>query len=190
MLTRQQRNGYHAAMRIAIDARLPYYVQGGIASYVRALMTRLPLQDSANDYLMLHARRPALLPVAPSARSMRCWTPAHHRLERLALAVELWPHRPHLLHSPDFICPLAAGWRSVITIHDLTFLIYPQFLTADSRRYYNHQISAMRARIASRCGPIFGASQMIVRSTKSMMPPCLATRLAAWARNWIAMFWP
>lgn len=129
-------------MRIAIDARLPYYVQGGIASYVRALMTRLPLQDSANDYLMLHARRAELLPVAPGARSMRCWTPAHHRLERMALAAELWPHRPQLLHSPDFICPLSAGWRSVITIHDLTFLIYPQFLTAESRRYYNNQITA------------------------------------------------
>lgn len=142
MLTRLQRNGYHAAMRIAIDARLPYYVQGGIASYVRALMTRLPLQDSANDYLMLHARRAELLPVAPGARSMRCWTPAHHRLERMALAAELWPHRPQLLHSPDFICPLSAGWRSVITIHDLTFLIYPKFLTAESRRYYNNQITA------------------------------------------------
>ncbi len=142
MLTRPQRNGYHAAMRIAIDARLPYYTQGGISSYVRALMTQLPVQDGANDYLMLHARRAALLPVAAGARSVRCWTPAHHRLERLALAVELWPYRPQLLHSPDFIGPLAAGWRSVITIHDLTFLIYPQFLTAESRRYYNQQITA------------------------------------------------
>ena len=129
-------------MRIAIDARLPYYTQGGISSYVRALMTQLPVQDSANDYLMLHARRAALLPVAAGTRSVRCWTPAHHRLERLALAVELWPYRPQLLHSPDFIGPLAAGWRSVITIHDLTFLIYPQFLTAESRRYYNQQITA------------------------------------------------
>ncbi|NJO83523.1 MAG: glycosyltransferase family 4 protein, partial [Blastochloris sp.] len=30
----------------------------------------------------------------------------------------------------------------VITVHDLNFLYYPQFLTADSRRYYNGQINA------------------------------------------------
>ncbi|HUX77785.1 MAG TPA: glycosyltransferase family 1 protein, partial [Anaerolineae bacterium] len=30
--------------------------------------------------------------------------------------------------------------RSVITVHDLNFLYYPQFLTAESHRYYNQQI--------------------------------------------------
>jgi glycosyltransferase involved in cell wall biosynthesis len=48
--------------------------------------------------------------------------------------------RLDVLHSPDFIPP-AFGYRhSVITVHDLNFLHYPQFLTAESRRYYNQQI--------------------------------------------------
>ncbi|PAV67340.1 hypothetical protein WR25_01718 [Diploscapter pachys] len=41
----------------------------------------------------------------------------------------------------------------------------------------------MRVRMASRCGPIFGASQISVRSTKSMRPPLSAIRVAACCRN-------
>src|SRR6185437_6840129 len=44
-------------------------------------------------------------------------------------------------------------------------------------------ISATRARMASRCGPIFGRSQMIVTSQWTIAPPLLRTRLAAWSRN-------
>jgi glycosyltransferase involved in cell wall biosynthesis len=71
---------------------------------------------------------------------VNCWTPAHHRLERLAMAVEILPSGLDLLHSPDFIPPLGGYRRSIITVHDLTFLLYPEFLTAESRRYYNDQI--------------------------------------------------
>jgi len=46
-----------------------------------------------------------------------------------------------LLHSPDFIPPAFGYRRSVITVHDLNFLYYPQFLTAESRRYYNGRIA-------------------------------------------------
>ena len=40
-------------------------------------------------------------------------------------------------------------------------------------------LEAMRARMASRCGPILGASQMMVRSTWSIRPPRAATRSRA-----------
>jgi glycosyltransferase involved in cell wall biosynthesis len=39
--------------------------------------------------------------------------------------------------------------RPVITVHDLTFLLYPQFLTPGSRHYYNKQIAwAVRHAVA------------------------------------------
>jgi glycosyltransferase involved in cell wall biosynthesis len=127
-------------MRLGIDARLTFYTRGGIAFYIRQLAATLPALDPANDYLIFHSRKAKeALPMPANARRADCWTPAHHRLERAALGLELLPRRLDLLHSPDFIPPLGP-FRSVITIHDLTFLRYPQFLTADSRRYYNDQI--------------------------------------------------
>ena len=46
-------------------------------------------------------------------------------------ALELARHRLDLLHSPDDP-PQGGARRQVITVHDLHFLHYPQFMTADS----------------------------------------------------------
>lgn len=130
-------------MRLALDARLTYYTGGGISNYIRHLAAELPALDPANEYIILLGRKERTPPAVPAnAQAVECWTPSHHRFERAALAVEVWRLRLDLLHSPDFIPPLGGRWRSVITVHDLTFLRYPAFLTPDSRRYYNGQIRA------------------------------------------------
>src|SRR3990172_7736178 len=130
-------------MRLLLDARLTHYTGGGISNYIRHLAAELPALDPANEYFILHSRKAReSLPMPANARRVNCWTPSHHRFERAALAAELWPLRLDLLHSPDFIPPFDGRWKSVITVHDLTFLHYPQFLTPDSRRYYNGQIRA------------------------------------------------
>ena len=139
--------------RIGIDARLAYYRQGGITQYVYHLIDELPRLDAESTYLILHSRKDRRdLAHAPNQRRVACWTPAHHRLERLALAAEVLPLRLDLLHSPDFIPPYGGRQRSVITIHDLTFLHYPEFLTAGSRRYYNAQIGAAAREVHRDCG--------------------------------------
>lgn len=128
------------AFRLGLDVRLAYYTGGGIARYIRHLAAELPALDPASQHIHFYRRGHAET-FSPDARRVDCWTPAHHRLERLALAVELAPHGLDLLHSPDFIPPLFGSRRSVITVHDLTFLLYPEFLTTESRRYYNNQIA-------------------------------------------------
>jgi glycosyltransferase involved in cell wall biosynthesis len=133
--------------RIGIDARLTYYRRGGISEYIETLIRELPALDGDHEYVILHSRKDRRSLVAgPHQRRAVCWTPAHHRIERLALAVEILPLQLDLLHSPDFIPPLGRWYKSVITIHDLTFLHYPDFLTPESRRYYNGQIRAAVAR--------------------------------------------
>jgi glycosyltransferase involved in cell wall biosynthesis len=126
-------------MRIGLDVRLTYYTSGGIAKYTRRLAARLPALDPAMQFVYLYRRGHAETLSAQAGR-VDCWTPAHHRLESLALSLETWPLRLDLLHSPDFIPPLFGSRRSVVTVHDLAFLLYPEFLTAESRRYYNGQI--------------------------------------------------
>lgn len=123
-------------MRIGIDARLTYYTRGGISNYIRQIVRHIPPLDPHNDYFILHSWKAK---ENLDAKRINCFTPAHHRLEQLALGVEMIPRRLDLLHSPDFIPPHGA-FKKVITIHDLAFLHYPQFLTLDSRRYYHDQI--------------------------------------------------
>ncbi len=142
--------------RIGIDARLVYYRQGGISQYTQHLIDEMAALDTHNDYVILHSRKDARnLAAGPNQRRAVCLTPAHHRLERLALAVELAPQRLDVLHSPDFIPPLNGRFKSVITIHDLAFLMYPDILTEESRRYYAGQIHAA----ARRADAILAVSQ-------------------------------
>ncbi len=130
-----------APMRIAIDARLTHYTSGGIARYIHNLVTHLPSLAPTHHFTVLQSRKqPTPLTTAPNSKRHGVWTPAHHKAERIALAAEVLTQRPHILHSPDFIAPLALGWKRIITIHDLAFLRYPEFMTAESRAYYNAQI--------------------------------------------------
>lgn len=134
-------------MRIGIDARLTHYRTGGIAAYTRHLIGALAALDPASEYRVIHHRRATeTLAPGPNFRRVDALTPSHHRLERWALAAELARLRLDVLHSPDFIPPAGGIGRRVITVHDLHFLHYPQFLTAGSRRTYNDQIRwAVRA---------------------------------------------
>jgi glycosyltransferase involved in cell wall biosynthesis len=127
---------------IGIDARLPYYRTGGISTYVVQLMHALSREMGDHQYWGLESRKLAVTNVPDGFQRARLWTPCHHRLERVALSVELARFRFDVFHSPDFIPPLRGAKKHVITVHDLTFLHYPQFLTEESRRYYNDQIEA------------------------------------------------
>lgn len=128
-------------MRVGIDARIIHYSRGGIRNYVVCLLDALAAIDSTTEYYVLHSRKDQAFPVAgPNFHSVACWTPPHHRWEKWAFAAELMRLGLDVFHSTDFIPP-AFGYKcSVITIHDLSFLHYAQFLTDESRRYYNRQI--------------------------------------------------
>jgi glycosyltransferase involved in cell wall biosynthesis len=130
-----------AHVRVALDARLVTYQRGGIGQYILHLIeafARLP-QGGGDEFIILRSRKERG-PLAPALPDVALWTPPHHRLEQLALPIELARLSFDVLHSPDFIPPWHGCFRRLITVHDLTFLYYPQFLTAESRRYYNDQI--------------------------------------------------
>lgn len=126
-------------IHIGIDSRLTYYRTGGTATYIRELVRALHALDDQNRYTIFRSRKDKS-PDTVGFHQAHLWTPSHHKWERLSLSVELLPHRLDVFHSPDFIPPQYGAHRHVITVHDLTFLHYPEYLTADSRRYYNDQI--------------------------------------------------
>lgn len=131
--------------RIALDARMCAYRQGGIAAYTRCLAVALAPELSArgHTFIVAHARRgQPVLPQKNAAVQPRLWTPPHHRFERRVLPVEFLRGRPAVVHSPDFV-PVAGPWRTVVTVHDLDFVRHPDRLTPDARRYYGQVAAAV-----------------------------------------------
>lgn len=126
-------------MHIGIDTRLTYYRTGGISTYMRRLVMALQNIDTENEYTIFKSRKSATT-ITDKFNTASLWTPSHHRIERIALSVELARFGLDVFHSPDFIPPWHGARKHVITVHDLTFLHYPQHLTSDARRYYNDQI--------------------------------------------------
>lgn len=126
-------------IHIGIDARLTYYRVGGTSTYIRYLLNALEAIDHHNAYTVLRSRKTDET-LVPRFAHASLWTPPHHRIERLALSVELARHRLDVLHSPDFIPPLRGAKRHIITVHDLAFLMWPEHMTDESRCYYNDQI--------------------------------------------------
>lgn len=133
-------------MRIGIDARLTYYTKDGISQYTLRLIQGLAELDQKEDFLILRDRRDLqTITDNHGFRRAGLWTPSHHRFEQWGLRFELPSLGLDLLHSPDFIPPFHRNCKSVITIHDLAFVLYPHFLTQDSARYYGQIDQAVKS---------------------------------------------
>ena len=128
-------------IKIGIDTRLTYYRDGGISTYIRRLIDALSEMQSQSHQITIFQSRKDPRRISDTFEHSQLWTPAHHTIERIALSIELAWRNLDVFHSPDFIPPYRAAKRHVITVHDLTFLHYPQYLTAESRKYYNQQIA-------------------------------------------------
>jgi glycosyltransferase involved in cell wall biosynthesis len=132
-------------MRIGIDARMVDYRQAGITQYTLQLMQALAQRNTEDEFILLSSRRRREPLVTREGFSQRrLLTPPHHTLEQFTLPLEISPLGLDVLHSPDFIPPFRRNCRSVITIHDLNFVLFPHFLTKSSARYYGQIDEAVR----------------------------------------------
>ncbi len=152
-------------MRIGIDARLVYYHNAGIGQYITRLVSALAEVDHEDEFLIFQSWRERTRLVNASNFKRRWFvTPSHNRFETTFLSVESFPHRLDVLHSPDFIPPSRLAFPSVITVHDLAFLLYPRFLTPKSARYYG-QVD----RAAQRANQIIAVSQSTKRDIVKLL---------------------
>lgn len=133
-------------MRIGIDARLVYYNRAGIGEYIVQLVHALANIETGGDkFVLLQSRKDKTNIIENHGFGRKSlWTPSHNRFEQAALGFEVSRIKLDLLHSPDFIPPFRRNCKSVITIHDLAFLLYPHFLTKESARYYGQIDQAWR----------------------------------------------
>ena len=133
-------------MRIGIDARLVAYQRGGISIYIHRLVEALSeIAPEQEEFTLLQSRRDSRpLIVKPAFQTHTLFTPPHHLWEQWTLPLELMGQPLDVLHSPDFIPPFRRRCPAVITVHDLSFQLFPETKTAESLRYYNQIDRAVR----------------------------------------------
>jgi glycosyltransferase involved in cell wall biosynthesis len=126
------------------------YRNAGISKYIRQLLSHLPLADPAGRYTIFTHNEMAGLdwlwsgPAAPLAhgrftvRRARLPTtspPVRILWEQSLLPLEAARAGAQVLHSPLNVVPLAAPCPTVVTIHDLTFLLFPDRFSRAKRTY-------------------------------------------------------
>ncbi len=128
-------------MRIGIDYTAAVRQGAGIGRYTRGLIRALAELDQQTPYVLFSAGRDADPRPWPSnfARRTVPLTDRHlailwQRL-RLPLAVEWLTGSLDLFHSPDFVLPPLRRARAVLTVHDLSFLRYPECFSPPLLRY-------------------------------------------------------
>jgi len=137
---------------VALNAQLlslsPTYRSAGISSYMDNLLRHLPAADAGMDYEVFTHERAWPAPAGMRVRYTR-W-PTHHPLaripwEQVVLPWWLYAGRHNLLHALAFVAPLAWRGPTVVTVFDLSFLLFPERF-----RVYNRLYLSMFTRLSAR----------------------------------------
>jgi glycosyltransferase involved in cell wall biosynthesis len=142
-------------MRIGIDYTAAARQRAGIGRYARELITALLALEDAHQYVMFaavgqlpragwqremdHVRAICNSPLAIRSVPLsddwvaRLW----HRL-RLPVPVETITGALDIFYSPDFVLPpTRRATRTLLTVHDFSFLVYPEHFQPRLVRYLN-----------------------------------------------------
>ncbi len=129
-------------MLIGIDAsRAAYRQRTGTENYSLFLIRALLKLDRENRYRLYFSQHPApgLLPATSNAHVQtmpfpRLWT-------HIRLSWEMATRAPDVLFVPAHVLPLVHPRRSVVTVHDLGYLYYPEAHTRWARYYLQRSTS-------------------------------------------------
>jgi len=143
-------------IRVGIDYTAAAWQGAGIGRYTRELVHTLIAQSDAYSYTLFFAGG-GIDPDSPYLADLHRLRDAHHNVRiapiplsprrltqlwqraRLPLPVETFTGPLDLVHAPDFVLPPTCA-RTILTIHDLSFLIYPQFAAQGMVRYLSSAV--------------------------------------------------
>ncbi len=106
---------------IALDARMISH--SGIGTYIRGLLSGFSPQQLREIVLL---GDPAKLQAYP-CRLVEAPEPVYGLREQVKMPRRLRGLSPDLLHVPHYNLPWAYSGRTVVTVHDLIHLLFPQF---------------------------------------------------------------
>lgn len=140
-------------MRFCVDVQAAVARPTGVGRYVQQLVGHLAPEMGTDELLgFCFDARGKALPTSDGIRRRRVrWCPG--RVARGMWKVFHWPPfevfsgRADLYHFPNFILPpLRKTSRAVVTVHDLSFLRYPEFAEARNLQYLCSSIRETVAR--------------------------------------------
>lgn len=143
-------------MRIGIDYTAGVNQGAGIGRYTRSLIKAVAALDRTSEYILFYAVKPDgasphlsdlhdLLRLHPNftAREAplpeRAMTIMWHRLH-IPWWVDQFLGRIDVFHSPDFVSAPQRRGRSIVTVHDLSFLTVPDCAEPSLRRYLRRAV--------------------------------------------------
>jgi glycosyltransferase involved in cell wall biosynthesis len=167
-------------MKVALDATPLLGPRTGVGHYVAGLaegLAELPGPEPEEVALVPFSWRgtgdlPRVAPAGPRLRHGRRRVPA--RLLQAAWArmafppVEWLAGRVDVFHATNFVAPPARRAAVVVTVHDLTYLRYPEMVTAASARYRDLVPRALR-RGAIVCTPTAAVADEVADAYR--LPP-------------------
>lgn len=132
-------------MRIGVDYTAAAHQGGGIGRYTRGMIKALTRLDGKNEYRLFVAGRGGPFGQAywPSNVRLRIVHLSQRNLTRiwqrlcLPLPVEVFTGPLDIFYSPDFVLPPVWRARTLLTVHDLSFVRYPQTVDPHLHRYLN-----------------------------------------------------
>ena len=129
-------------MRLVIDYTPAVHQAAGIGRHTRELVRALaPMASDASTTLLVFGRSDEPLPQPPAGMSYRVvpvpnrWLTIGWHRARLPLPVEVFAGSHDLYHASDFVLPPVRAARTLLTVHDLSFLTVPQCADASLRSY-------------------------------------------------------
>ena len=135
-------------MRIGIDYTAAVQQGGGIGRYTRNLIRALAALDRETRYTLFTAGRgddgQGPWPDNFCTRSVPFsdrWLNIFWQRLRLPVPVQVVTGPLDLFHSPDFVLPPTGRTPAILTIHDLSFLRFPQFFVPAFHRYLKGAVS-------------------------------------------------
>lgn len=158
-------------MRIGVDYTSALRQRAGIGRYTRGLLAAVTAIDPANSYTLAAPRDAAPLEAWAANVSVRrlpltdwALTIAWHRL-RLPLFIDLFTGPLDVFHSPDFVLPPVRQARTIVTVHDLSFLRFPEYAAKSLVAY----LSAVVPRSLQRADLILADSQWTKKDLVAML---------------------
>lgn len=132
------------------------YRGAGIHQYSSKLLAHLPQQAPGFTYRAFVMDRAYAPPAGVSAQRPR-WLPANPPARILweQTRVALESRRLDLLHGFAYALPLFSSIPAVVTVHDLTFILFPEAFPESKRRY----LTAITARSCQRARVVIADSQ-------------------------------